>query len=339
MKKFFLCSILTIVLVACSSKNKTIISFAESDLGFSSVTKLMMGEQQIFDNFLSQISTSYEETIEENRMFFSLDEEIKVIVEWSKTGKKITTLKYVFSSNEALDEDLVQEMYDLLDQKFTGKLKDGTAIQYVVSKISNQISIEFQIDFDKKDEDLKEKVKKSIDEIKDADTLILSHFDGLQNIPEGKIWILKELHRCNYDAGKPDSNNLNPGTIYHCDGVTSDNYYYDLAINGTCMKLDGTMLTDGAWKKYPGYDISPEYFDPEIYLKVRLESFIILYPGMNISVSSPDQTGRRIIVQEVDIKKVKWLKDYIDFKDRFGIDRGDFEYLGFMNLQFWEYKL
>jgi len=328
-----------LVLGACSSTNKTIMSFTESDLGFSRVTKLLMCDQQILDTYLSEISTSYKGDIDENKFFFSIDEEIEVIVEWSKTGKKITTLKYVFSSNEVLDEDLVQEMYDFLDQNFTGKLNDGTAIQYVVSKIPNQISIEFQIDFDKKGEELKEKVKKSIEEIKDADTLILSHFDGLQNIPEGKIWILKELHRCNYDAGKPDSNNLNPGTIYHCDGVTSDNYYYDLVINGTCMKLDGTMLTDGAWKKYPGYDISPEYFDPEIYLKVRLESFIILYPGMNISVSSPDQTGRRIIVQEVDIKKVKWLKDYIDFKDQFGIDRSDFEYLGFMNLQFWEYKM
>ena len=105
------------------------------------------------------------------------------------------------------------------------------------------------------------------------------------------------------------------------------------------MRLEGTVITDGAWKQYPGQGITPEYDDPDIYQKVRLEPFIILYPGMNISVSSPDQTARRILVREIDIKKVKGLKEYIDFKNQFEIDKGNFEYISFMNLQFWEFEL
>jgi hypothetical protein len=315
-------------------------SFTESEIGILKAKQLLMNDQKALDNYVSEIYKNYKGNLEENRIIFSLNEDLKVIIGWSKIGDKIATINYFISSSEIIDDDLTKEITDFLKQNIKQKkLSNGISFQYKIEKIPNQILIEFQTDFIEKDENLKEKVKQSLEKIKDADTLILSHYDGLQNIPEGKIWILTELHRVNYDAVKPDSNNLNPGTIYHCDGVTSDNYYYDLAINGTCMKLDGTMITDGAWKKYPGYDISPEYFDPEIYLKVKLESFIILYPGMNISISSPDQTGRRILVREVDIKKVRQLKEYIDFKNQFGIEKNTYEYLSFMNLQFWEYKL
>lgn len=340
-KTTFYSLILILALASCSSRNSMVTSFAESELGFSKVGNLLMQDEKLVQDYATEISKSYQGNKEENSVTFSLDEDLKVIAQWTKIGKKITGINYFISSSEILDDDLTKNLNDFLAQNIKGKkLSDGSSIEYKLNTIPNQITIEFHTEYIKKDEKLKAKVKKSIENIKDADTLILTHFDGLQNIPEGKIWILTELHRCSYNAPRPDSNNtLIPGKIYHCDGLTSDNYYLDLAINQTCMKLDGTVLTDGAWKRYPGQGITPEYNDPDIYQKVRLEPFIILYPGMNISVSSPDQTGRRVLVREIDIKKVKGLKEYIDFKNQFGIDKGSFEYISFMNLQFWEFEL
>lgn len=333
--------ILILVLVSCSSKNKTIMSFTESEIGILKAKQLLMNDQKALDNYVSEIYKTYKGNLEENRIIFSLNEDLKVIIGWSKIGDKIATINYFISSSEIIDDDLTKEITDFLKQNIKQKkLSNGISFQYKIEKIPNQILIEFQTDFIEKDENLKEKVKQSLEKIKDADTLILSHYDGLQNIPEGKIWILTELHRVNYDAVKPDSNNnLIPGKIQHCDGLTSENYYLDLAINQTCMKLNGRVITDGAWKKYPGEGITPEYFDPDVYQKLKLESLVILYPGMNISVSSPDQTARRILILELDIKKIKGLKEYIDFKNQFGIEKKDFEYLSFMSLQFWDYEL
>ena len=101
---FFL--ILILVLVSCSSKNKTIMSFTESEIGILKAKQLLMNDQKALDNYVSEIYKTYKGNLEENRIIFSLNEDLKVIIGWSKIGNKIATINYFISSSEIIDDNL-----------------------------------------------------------------------------------------------------------------------------------------------------------------------------------------------------------------------------------------
>ena len=292
--------------------------------------------------YFSKINSEYKSNIDEQKLTSELNKEIKMVIQYGLTGKIITSVEYVFSANDEFDDNVVEDLNNILTTDYTADkhLKNDPLIVYNINTDRNLLIVRFEYEYSMKNEKLKTVVKKSLEDISDTNTFVLTHFDGTQVIPDGKIWVIKELHRCKSDADAPDSSILSQGIGYQCDWVTRDNriMYLDLIINNKCLALDGNTITDDGWKKYPGCAASPVYDDPDIYIKLLLNPSIVLFPGMKICINTPDNVSRRLLIQELDFNEVNGLSEYMDFKNKFRFNPTDFEYVDFMNIEYWSYR-
>jgi len=333
---------LLVIFSACTSNSKKILSFAETDLGISNSSKLLMNDESKAKEYLASVSKEYKSELNGSKLLAEISKEVTVSINYSLVGNKVVSVDYTFASNDEINDDISDDFNKKLANEYnTDKhSKKDSLIIYSINKEKTKVTVRFEYEYGEKSEVLKTIVNNSIKSISDTSSFILTHYDGTQVIPENKIWILKELHRCISDAPKPDSSALSTGTTYHCDWVTRNNriMYFDLIINNKCMALDGNKISDAGWKKYPGYDVSAVYDDPTVYIKLKLNPSIVLFPGMSICINTPDNVSRRLLVQELDVNDVKGLQDYIDFKSAFGYDAKSFEYVDFMNLVYWSYR-
>lgn len=338
----FLIAFATFLITSCSTNNtEPILSFITSENGFEKAHNLLMTDESDVNIFLQKLHKDYKSSIVDKKLHSTIEEGITLEIDFEITGSKITRLNYLFKfdnedGNTSLETEIKENLSNLF--KNNGISKRNPLIKYEISSSLDNpksfVRISFIYDFFAHKADLSKKVENFINKYPPASEFILTYFEGKQIIPQDEIWVLREVHRCDFESNFTSTrSDLKAGEMFNCNpGTTSDNrdIYYDFILNNKCLHAKGALISDGPLKKYSSWDIRVSYDDPEVIAKYSIGKNI-LYPDMSICVTGPDMSSKRLKIEVYKIEAIKSASEYLDFINKFQFDKTSFDYVQFMS--------